>query len=84
MGESPNKDYQSRRRTITAQAGIDEQVDQLMSKQLQKKQMRGTQMSRLFETKKLKRSDNSESFRELNQHTMLLAAGAEISDTPDS
>jgi hypothetical protein len=55
-----------------------------MSKQLQKKQMRGTQMSRLFETKKLKRSDNSESFRELNQHTMLLAAGAEISDTPDS
>lgn len=41
-------------------------------------------MSRLFETKKLKRSDNSESFRELNQHTMLLAAGAEISDTPDS
>ena len=39
-------------------------------------------MSRLFETNKLKKGDNSSSFRDLNEHTMLLAAGAEINGTP--
>ena len=39
-------------------------------------------MSRLFEANKLKRSDNSSSFRDLNDRTMLLAAGVEISESP--
>lgn len=39
------------------------------------------QVSRLVETKKLKRSDNSSSFQDLGQHGMLLAAGAGTPDT---
>lgn len=82
---TPSKDYVSRRRTITAQGSktVPTEHAEVSNEKaiINHKKTRANQISRLIETKKLKRSDNSSSFQDLGQHGMLLAAGAGTPDT---